>query len=249
MYRLTFFIVLALSFTCSVLLLEPTSAQQHQQQQEQQQQWPDNCVELPFAPTNISRPIAYLATLLCNMSHFNATSWRLPWRDYFAGGVLGNTGYIDSVFPRDLSRPVMWGIDPHGRFYVSIRTRYEVSWSQLEEFPLLLGTDGVNSTCPLWHKLGGWSVETLFQKRSSCSSIYVGNHGAEHSKIFGKPSPFDQWNVDIENFLTSITQLLKHGSVIHSRHHWFESERTYHLTGKWRSEEHSLPYLIKYVLV
>ena len=49
----------------------------------------------------------------------NDTEHYLEWKKEFTGW----TGYIDSVHARDVSRPVMWGIDDCKRPFVTIRTR------------------------------------------------------------------------------------------------------------------------------
>ena len=42
----------------------------------------------------------------------------LPWNSDF----LGFTGYIDRIYPRDISFPIMTGIDSHNRPFIVVRT-------------------------------------------------------------------------------------------------------------------------------
>jgi hypothetical protein len=75
-------------------------------------------------------------------AHPDSLSWRLmsalrrsPGFDVDASFLnytrvfhRGGTGYIDGIAPKRMSVPLMWGVDPAGRFFVSIRTVYSFEY-------------------------------------------------------------------------------------------------------------------------
>ena len=54
----------------------------------------------------------------------------LPWKDMY---YAGSTGYIDGISAKDLKHPVMWGIDPKGRPFVSFRYKHSYSDKSINE--------------------------------------------------------------------------------------------------------------------
>lgn len=49
--------------------------------------------------------------------HTFSDSNKLPWNEKY----LGFTGYIDGIFSSELTKPFMWGEDPHGRRFLCFR--------------------------------------------------------------------------------------------------------------------------------
>jgi len=43
----------------------------------------------------------------------------LPWSESF---FYGGTGYIDGIHPQDMEKSVMWGMDPHKRIFVAVKS-------------------------------------------------------------------------------------------------------------------------------
>jgi hypothetical protein len=124
----------------------------------------------------------------------------LPYNDEFSDG-----DYIDQVSPTDLKRPIMWGIDPYERLYISIRKKTQK-----------IGIDGIKIVGS-----GKLNVETFFQRYTENYDVWTSGGGGSGIRIVQnrlKENEFDHLkNFLQKGFTTLSTSLLPKSNPVSYR--------------------------------
>ena len=149
-----------------------------------------------------------IVDLLLNSPLIQEDSY-LCWQSHF----VSNAGFIDYVKPEDLKKPIMWGIDPHKRLFIAIRTKLEELKDSQSNQIIYKYEAHYHQDIHLKTELG---VETFFQclpdiGEDWASGNYYGHHRF-HSNHDG--TSYDLYKCDIVHDLMGSEEYQKLSDLI-----------------------------------
>jgi hypothetical protein len=93
----------------------------------------------------------------------------------------GGTGFIDGVSARDMTRPVMWGVDPNGRLFLAVRTTCEVELLGAAQVPPQVSREHDDFFTSFWNREmpphdDDHHIQTYFTRHTSADETTNSNN-------------------------------------------------------------------------